>query len=144
MQNLYNATYREEEREMFPACAQFGMASIPWSPVAMGFLTRPWKAFTGTQRGQSMEELFKGQSFTDTDRKINERIEEIATARGVSMAIVSLAWCLSKPFITSPIVGMSKKERVDEAIQAAEFELSEEEIKKIDELYVPKAVFGHH
>ena len=144
MQNLYNATDREEEREMFPACAQFGMASIPWSPVAMGFLTRPWSAFTGTQRGQSMEELFKGQSFTETDRKINERIEEIAKARGVSMAIVSLAWCLSKPFITSPIVGMSKKERVDEAIQAAEFELSEEEIKKIDELYVPKAVFGHH
>lgn len=144
MQNLYNASYREEEREMFPACAQFGMASIPWSPVAMGFLTRPWKEFTKTQRGQSMEELFKGQAFTDTDRKINERIEEIATARGVSMAIVSLAWCLSKPFITSPIVGMSKKERVNEAIQAAEFELSEEEIKNIDDLYVPKAVFGHH
>lgn len=144
MQNLYNATYREEEREMFPACAQLGMASIPWSPVAMGFLARPWKALTETQRGQGMQDLFRGQGFTDTDRKINERIEEIAKARGVSMAIVSLAWCLSKPFITSPIVGMGKKERVDEAIQAADFELSEEEIKKIDELYVPKPVFGHH
>lgn len=143
MQNLYNATYREEEREMFPACAKFGMASIPWSPVAMGFLARPWKAYTETTRGQNMNGAFMGHPITDTDRKISERIEEIANSKGVSMAVVALAWCLSKPFITSPIVGMSKKERVDEAIQASEFKLSEEEVKSIDDLYVPKAVIGH-
>lgn len=143
MQNLYNATYREEEREMFPACAQFGMASIPWSPVAMGFLARPWKAFQESARGQTMNGAFMGHAITETDRKISEKIEEIAGARGVSMAIVALAWVLSKPFITSPIVGMSKKERVDEAVKAVEFELSEEEIKSIDELYVPKGVIGH-
>ena len=143
MQNLYNATYREEEREMFPACGQFGMASIPWSPVAMGLLARPWKAYSETARGGSMNDAFMGHPITDTDRKISEQIEKIASKRGVSMAIVSLAWCLSKPFITSPIVGMSKKERVDEAVQAAAFKLSEEEIQSIDELYVPKAVIGH-
>lgn len=143
MQNLYNATYREEEREMFPACTKFGMASIPWSPVAMGFLARPWKAFSETSRGQAMNEAFMGHPITDTDRKISERIEQIAAKHNVSMAIVSLAWCLSKPFITSPIVGMSKKERVDEAIRAADFKLSEEDIKSIDELYVPKAIIGH-
>ena len=143
MQNLYNATYREEEREMFPACAKFGMASIPWSPVAMGFLARPWKAFSETTRGQKMNGAFMGHSITDTDKKISERVEEIASKHNVSMAIVSLAWCLSKPFITSPIVGMSKKGRVDEAIRATEFKLSEEEIKSIDELYVPKAIIGH-
>lgn len=143
MQNLYNASYREEERKMFPAIAQFGMGSIPWSPVAMGFLARPWKEFMGTERGQSMNDAFMGNAITDTDRKINEQIERIAAKHGVSMAIVSLAWCLSKPFITSPIVGMNKKERVDEAVKAAEFKLDEEDIKSIEELYVPKNIIGH-
>ncbi|KAB8072750.1 putative aldo-keto reductase [Aspergillus leporis] len=143
MQNLYNPIYREEEREMFPACAKFGMASIPWSPVAMGFLTRSWKASGKTSRGDSLNGALMGHTFNETDKRINERIEEIAKSRGVSMAIVSLAWALSKPFITSPIVGMSKKERVDEAVKAIDFELSEEEIKSIDDLYEPKRVIGH-
>lgn len=143
MQNLYNASYREEEREMFPAIAKFGMGSIPWSPVAMGFLARPWKEFMGTERGQSMNDSFMGNAITDTDRKINERIEQVAAKHNVSMAIVSLAWCLSKPFITSPIVGMSKKERVDEAIKAVDFKLDEDDIKSIEELYVPKNIIGH-
>ncbi|KAE8144571.1 NADP-dependent oxidoreductase domain-containing protein [Aspergillus avenaceus] len=143
MQNLYNPIYREEEREMFPACAKFGMASIPWSPVAMGFLARSWKGDSETTRGESMNGGLMGHAFTDTDRKINEKVEEIAKSRGVSMATVALAWTLSKPFITSPIVGMSKKERVDEAVQAIDFELSEEEIKGIDDLYEPRKVIGH-
>ncbi|KAF7585477.1 hypothetical protein BBP40_010826, partial [Aspergillus hancockii] len=84
-----------------------------------------------------------GLAFSEADRRINERVEEIAAARGVSMATVSVAWALSKPFITSPIVGMSKKERVDEAVRAIELKLSEEEIKSIDDLYKPKRVIGH-
>ncbi|KAL4894398.1 NADP-dependent oxidoreductase domain-containing protein [Aspergillus ambiguus] len=143
IQNLYNAIYREEEREMFPACAKFGMGSIPWSPVAMGFLTRPWKAFRETSRGDALGDGFMGAPFTDTDRKISEKIEEIANARGVSMATVSIAWCLSKPFITAPIVGMSKIERVDEAVKAIDFELTAEEVQSIDELYEPKRIIGH-
>ncbi|KAF5855145.1 hypothetical protein ETB97_009832 [Aspergillus alliaceus] len=142
MQNLYNPIYREEEREMFPSLAKFGMASIPWSPVSAGYLARPWKK-SDTARGEGMNGAYYGNPFTDADRKINEKIEEIATSRGVSMATVSLAWALSKPFITSPIVGMSKKERVFEAIQAADFKLSEEEIQSIDDLYVPKNIIGH-
>lgn len=143
MQNLYNASYREEEREMFPAIAQFGMGAIPWSPVAMGFLARPWKEFMGTERGESMHGSFMGVPITDTDRKTNEQIEKVASKHNVSMAIVSLAWCLSKPFITAPIVGMSKKERVDEAIKAADFKLDEEDIKSIEEIYEPKNIIGH-
>ncbi|KAE8411595.1 NADP-dependent oxidoreductase domain-containing protein [Aspergillus pseudocaelatus] len=142
MQNLYNATYREEEREMFPALQKFGMGCIPWSPVAMGLLARPWNS-NDTARGESMKGGFMGNPFTDADKKINEKIGEIAASRGVSMATVALAWVLSKPFITSPIVGMSKKERVDEAVQAIDFKLSEEEIKSIDDLYEPKKIMGH-
>ncbi|PLN79528.1 Aldo/keto reductase [Aspergillus taichungensis] len=143
MQNLYNAMYREEEKEMFPACAQFGIGGIPWSPVAQGFLTRPWEAYGGTTRGERLEGKLMGRPITETDRRINERVQEIARARGVSMAVVALAWALSKPFVTSPIVGMSKTERVDEAVQAIDFALGEDEIRSIDELYEPKYVVGH-
>jgi aryl-alcohol dehydrogenase-like predicted oxidoreductase len=143
MQNLYNAIYREEEREMLPSCEKFGMAVIPWSPVAMGFLTRPWDAFSSTQRGKGQGQGFLGQPISESDKKINEKIEEIAKAHGVSMAVVAIAWCLSKPSITAPILGMSKKERVDEAIQAIDLGLSPEEVQSIDELYAPKPVLGH-
>ena len=143
IQNLHNAMYREEEREMYPACAKFGMGAIPWSPVAMGFLTRPWAAFSNTTRGEAQGAGFRGESTTDADRRINEQIEKIAKERDVSMAIVAIAWSLSKPFITAPIIGMSKKERVDEAIRAISFQLSSDELKSIDDLYEPREVVGH-
>ncbi|OOF91924.1 hypothetical protein ASPCADRAFT_409016 [Aspergillus carbonarius ITEM 5010] len=143
MQNLYNAVYREEEREMYPACQKFGMGGIPWSPVSMGFLTRPWRSFATTTRGEAQSLSFLGRAYTETDKRINETIEEIASRRGVSMAVVAIAWCLSKPFITAPILGMSKKERVDEALIAVAFELTPEELRSIDDLYEPKKVQGH-
>ncbi|KAK5265193.1 hypothetical protein LTR99_006292 [Exophiala xenobiotica] len=143
MQNLYNAIYREEEREIYPACQKFGMAGIPWSPVAMGFLTRPWKSFSETTRGGSQGQGFLGQPVSEADKKINEKIQEIADKHGVSMAVVAIAWTLSKPFISAPILGLSKVERVDEAIQAIEFKMTEEEINSIDQLYAPKPVISH-
>ncbi|KAE9976591.1 hypothetical protein EG328_002552 [Venturia inaequalis] len=166
MQNLHNATYREEEREMIPcklpppltvhilqpvnaeanllpqALKKFGMGMIPWSPVAMGFLTRPHAQFLDSERGTSMNGTFMGQAWTDTDKKINEEIEEIARERGVSMAVISIAWSLSKPFMTSPIIGMSKVERVREAVEAVNFVLTEGEVERIDGLYVPKKTIG--
>lgn len=145
MQNLHNAVYREEENEMFPACQKFGMAGIPWSPVGMGFLARPHTNVGSTARGETLNGGFQGffgQEVSDADIKINEKINDIAHKRGVSMAIVSIAWSLSKPFIHSPIIGMSKKERVDEACAAVDFRLTENEVKSIDELYVPRKVMG--
>lgn len=143
MQNLYNAMYREEEREMFPACQKFGMGGIPWSPVAMGFLTRPWKSFSETSRGGGQGQGFLGQPMSEADKKINEKVQEIAEKHDVSMAVIAIAWTLAKPFISAPILGLSKNERVDEAIQAAEFKLTDEEVKSIDGLYIPKAVISH-
>jgi aryl-alcohol dehydrogenase-like predicted oxidoreductase len=124
MQNLHNAIYREEEKEMIPSLQKFGMGMIPWSPVAMGFLTRPHKNFIDSERGTSMKGTFLGNEYTDTDKKINERVEEIAKKRGVSMAVVAIAWSLSKPYMTAPILGMSK------------------EVESIDKLYEPKRVIG--
>ncbi|KAJ4397193.1 hypothetical protein N0V93_001417 [Gnomoniopsis smithogilvyi] len=142
MQNLHNAVYREEEREMIPSLKKFGMGMIPWSPVAMGFLTRPHAQVNETVRGSTMQGAFLRNELQESDKLINEKIEEIAKKRGVSMAIVAVAWSLSKPFMTSPILGMNKKERVDEAIAAVNFDLTEEEIESIDDLYVPKKVTG--
>jgi aryl-alcohol dehydrogenase-like predicted oxidoreductase len=142
MQNLHNATYREEEREMIPSLAKFGMGMIPWSPVAMGYLTRPHSDVTKSARGESMGGKFLGNEWTATDEKINRKIEEIAKKRGVSMAIIAIAWSLSKPYMTAPIIGMSKIERVEEAIKAVNFDLSAEEEKSIDELYEPKNIMG--
>lgn len=142
MQNLHNATYREEEREMIPAMKMFGMGMIPWSPVAMGYLTRPHDNFINSERGTSMNGTFLGNEWTTADEKINRKIEEIAKKRGTSMAVVAIAWSLSKPFMTAPIIGMSKKERVLEAVEAVNFELSKEEIESIDSFYEPKKTFG--
>ncbi|KAG9568133.1 Aldo/keto reductase, partial [Aureobasidium melanogenum] len=140
MQNLYNAIYREEEHEMYPSCKKFGMGGIPWSPVAMGFLTRPWKAFGETTRGKVQGQGFYGQPMTSADKEINEKIEEIAKARGVSMAVIAIAYVQSKPFISAPILGLNSIKRIDEAIEACEFELSAEEVKSIDDLYVPRNI----
>ncbi|KAF2188493.1 Aldo/keto reductase [Zopfia rhizophila CBS 207.26] len=142
MQNLYNAIYREEEREMYPACSKFAVGGIPWSPVAMGFLTRPWGKFTTTTRGEGQGKGFLGQPITEEDKKINEKIQKIAEAREVTMTTVAIAWVLSKPFITAPILGLSKKERVDEAISAITFQLSPAEVVSIDELYAPRKIIG--
>jgi len=142
MQNLHNATYREEEKEMIPSLAKFGMGMIPWSPVAMGYLTRPHDDFIKSERGDSMKGTFMGTPWSATDKKINQTIEGIAKKRGVSMATVAIAWSLSKPYMTAPIVGMSKIERVKEAVEAVNFELTKEEEKSIDDLYEPKKVLG--
>lgn len=138
MQNLYNAVFREEERDMYPACKKWGVAGIPWSPVAMGYLTRPIEELANTARGGVIKDGLVGVPWTDADKTINQKIQEIAKKRGVSMAVVAIAWTLSKPFIHSPIVGLSSKKRVDEAIEAIHFDLTAEEVKSIDDLYVPK------
>ncbi|RAL58397.1 hypothetical protein DID88_006388 [Monilinia fructigena] len=108
MQNLHNAAYREEEREMVPSLRKFGMGMIPWSPVMMGYLARPHDEATESDRGKAMSGKFMGNELTEADIEINEKIQEIAKKRGVSMAVVAIAWSLSKEYVTAPIVGMGK------------------------------------
>ncbi|APA06772.1 hypothetical protein SS1G_04614 [Sclerotinia sclerotiorum 1980 UF-70] len=142
MQNLHNAAYREEEREMVPSLKKFGMGMIPWSPIMMGYLARPHDQAAESNRGKSMGGKFMGNDLTNADLKINEKIQEIAKKRGVSMAIVAMAWSLGKDYVTAPIIGMSKIERVQEAVDAVNFELTKEEEASIDELYESRKIIG--
>ena len=123
MQDHYNLLYREEEREMIPYCKDAGIGIIPWSPLARGRLTRPWN--TATVRTSTDEYGNKLYAATeDADRRVVERVSEIAAARGAAMAPVALAWILQKPFISAPIVGASKARHLEDAIAALSLRLS--------------------
>ncbi|PCE22811.1 alcohol dehydrogenase [Paraburkholderia acidicola] len=141
MQNYVNLLYREEEREMLPLCESEGIGVIPWSPLARGRLTREWN----TSSARSETDEFGRTLYAHTeeaDRKVVERVGEIAAARGVPRAQVALAWVLQKKPITAPIVGATKLHHLDDAVAALSLELSGDEIAKLEELYVPHAVAG--
>src|SRR5262245_14373714 len=141
MQNYLNLLYREEEREMLPLCAAEGIGVIPWSPLARGRLTRDWD--TSTKRSDTDafgKSLY--QRTEEADKTVVERVAEIAKGLGVPRARVALAWVLAKPQVTAPIVGASKASHLDDAIAALAVKLSEEEIKRLEEPYVPHAVVG--
>jgi len=143
MQNHYNLIYREEEREMLGLCAAEGIGVIPWSPLARGRLARPWENASDTERAQT--DVFGKTLYTqaeDADRRVVERVREIADARGVSMAQVALAWLLAKPVVTSPIVGATKPHHLDDAVAALAVSLTQEEIARLEQPYVPHAVAG--
>lgn len=127
---------------MVPSLKKFGMGMIPWSPIMMGYLARPHTQAAESARGKAMSGKFMGNELTDADSKINEKIQEIAEKRGVSMAIVAIAWSLRKEYVTAPIVGMGKIDRVKEAVEAVNFELSKEEEESIDQLYQPRKIIG--
>ncbi|HEY8309123.1 MAG TPA: aldo/keto reductase, partial [Gemmatimonadaceae bacterium] len=145
MQNHYNLIYREEEREMIPLCLDQGIGCIPWSPLARGFLTGTRKRGDGkseTTRART-DEFGQSMYYRDTDFDIVDRVIEIANARGVKPAQVALAWVLSRPAVSAPIIGASKPGHLDDALGALELKLSEDEIKRLEELYEPHPVLGH-
>ena len=141
MQNHYNLLYREEEREMMPLCAAEGVGVIPWSPLARGRLTRDWDEKTNrTENDEFGKTLYTATP--DADRKIVERVTEVAARRGVPRAQVALAWLAQKPFITAPIVGASKAHHLDDAVAALSLKLTPEEISSLEEPYAPHPVVG--
>jgi 1-deoxyxylulose-5-phosphate synthase len=141
MQNYVNLLYREEEREMLPLCKAEGVGVIPWSPLARGRLTRDWNEKSARSETDAFGKSLHEKTI-DADRKIVERVAEIAAKRGVSRAQVGLAWLLAKPVITAPIVGATKLTHLEEALAAVTLKLSAEEISSLEELYVPHAVVG--
>ncbi|KAG8907352.1 hypothetical protein FRB99_004599 [Tulasnella sp. 403] len=145
MQNLHNAIYREEEREMVPMLQDMGVGMLPWSPLASGLLARRLDESTNRKMHDPLTALLNGAEELQGDIvKINERVAEIAKKRGVSMAQVALAWSLSKPFVTAPIVGTTSVDKLKDLVQGVHLKLTAEEIKAIDELYQPRPVVGHH
>jgi aryl-alcohol dehydrogenase-like predicted oxidoreductase len=141
MQNLVNLLYREEEREMLPLCAAEGIAVIPWSPQARGRLTRNWD-YTSirTETDEAFGRLFAKTE--DADRKVVDRVAQVAAARGIPRAQVALAWLLTKRGITAPIVGATKLEHLDDALASVNVKLSVDEVASLEEPYVPHAVVG--
>jgi len=137
MQNYYNLIYREEEREMIPYCQDTGVGLIPWSPIARGALTRPWsdRSSSRAQTDKFLESLVHGRE-DEIDQKIIGRVEEVAKKNNVSMACIATAWCIKKG--VCPIIGLSSKERVDETIKNANYKLSDEDAKYLEEMYRPK------
>ncbi|KAI9010205.1 aldo/keto reductase [Hyaloraphidium curvatum] len=140
MQNLVNAVYREEEREMVPLLQDWGMACIPWSPLARGALTGKNRETVRTKSDPMYRVMNKGEG---ADGAVIDRIYDVAEKKGVTVPQVALAWLYSKPYITSPIVGVSKKHHLDDLIGGLKVKLTPDEIAAIEEPYVPKKVQGH-
>ena len=143
MQNHYNLVYREEEREMLPLCREEGVAIIPWSPLARGFLAgnRRKSGYGDTARAQT-DDFAHELYFSDADFVVADRVVALASKRGVKPAQIALAWILAQPGITAPIVGVSKIEQLDEAIDALSLKLSAEERTELEEAYQPHPVLG--
>jgi aryl-alcohol dehydrogenase-like predicted oxidoreductase len=137
MQNHYNLLNREEEREMLPLCADQGIGALPWSPLARGRLAREW----GEKTKRSETDRFGAQLYQDSDRSIVERVGEVAKERGVPRAQVALAWVLSNRVVAAPIIGATKVEHLDDAVAAADLELTDEELR-LEEPYEPHTIAG--
>jgi len=142
MQNHYNLLNREEEREMLPFCASEGIAVIPWSPLARGRLTRGWDETSERARTDEYGKTLYNAS-VESDRRITERVGEIAERRGVSRAQVALAWMLQKPTVTAPIVGAGSAKHLEDALAAMSLGLTAEEMTALEAPYVPHPVAGY-
>jgi aryl-alcohol dehydrogenase-like predicted oxidoreductase len=141
MQDQYNLLMREEEREMLPFCVDQGVGVLPWSPLARGRLTHDWTATT--KRSQTDEwgaKLYRQAE--ESDRKIAQAVAEVAGERGVSRAQVALAWVAQQPAVTAPIVGVTRPEHLTDAVAAVELRLSDDELRRLTEHYVPHTPEG--
>ncbi|PSQ44627.1 aldo/keto reductase [Halobacteriales archaeon SW_5_68_122] len=143
MQNHYNLVYREEERETLPLCQKKGLGVVPWSPMARGYLTRPHEEYISTKRAETDDYAQAHPYAEGGGREINERVEELADEKGVSMAQLSLSWLLHKEWVDAPIIGASKVEHLEDAVEALEVSLSESDLEYLEEPYEPVAVSGH-
>ncbi|MGH9598699.1 MAG: aldo/keto reductase [Terracidiphilus sp.] len=142
MQNHLNLLYREEEREMMGLCRAEGIGVIPWSPLARGRLARPWH---GEKTHRHETDTFGNSMYSRTeeaDHKVIDRLGKVAEQRGVPRAQLALAWLLSKPGVTAPIVGATKPHHLEDAVAALSIALTPKEIASLEEPYAPHPVLG--
>ena len=138
MQNYYNLLYREEEREMLPLCKTEGIGVTPWSPLDRGRLTRPWSDEPQTERGKT--DSFAKRLFPKNvhiDKPIVDRVNQLAKERKLPPAQIALAWILRNPVVASPVIGATKPHHLDDAIAALSVKLSDDEVRRLEELYQP-------
>jgi aryl-alcohol dehydrogenase-like predicted oxidoreductase len=140
MQNHYNLIYREEELEMIPQCLDMRVGLLPWSPLARGTLARTSGDGPTTRAGTDpfRESLYR----PELDEPVLDRLREVAAERAVPPAQIALAWLLHKPGVTAPIVGATKVEHVEDALAAEALSLSDDEIRRLEQPYVPHPISG--
>ncbi len=144
MQNHYNLVYREEEREMLPLCRSEGIAVLPWSPLARGFLAGNRSRDGGGQTTRAGSDAFAQQLYyAESDFAVAERAGEVAARRGLPPAQIALAWLLRQPGVTAPIIGATKMVHLEQAVAALDVSLSDEECAQLEEPYQPHRVLGH-
>jgi aryl-alcohol dehydrogenase-like predicted oxidoreductase len=143
MQNHYNLLYREEEREMIPLCKEEGIAIIPWSPLARGFLAGRYKqGETPSSPRYKSDKYLSERYFTPEDFQVLETVQSMANEKGVTSAQIALAWLFHKD-VTSPIIGATKPEHIEEAVAALDVKLEAEEMAQLEAAYKPHPVLGH-
>src|SRR6266508_3182039 len=144
MQDHYNLVYREEEREMIPLCRDQGIGVIPWSPLARGFLAGNRTTDRSGETARAKSDAFAHQMYyQQADFDVLDRCIEIANQRGVKPAQIALVWMLHKPGVTAPIIGASKMYQLEEAVAATEIKLDADEMRRLEEPYVPHRILGH-
>jgi 1-deoxyxylulose-5-phosphate synthase len=144
MQNHYNLVYREEEREMIPLCADQGVAVLPYSPLARGVLTGNRGRQGERRTARAGDDPLSDERYNSpSDFDVVDRLAEVAAARGAPPAQVALAWLLSRPAVTAPIVGATRLGHISDALAAVQLTLTEEEVHRLEELYLPHRVLGH-
>jgi aryl-alcohol dehydrogenase (NADP+) len=145
MQNHYNLAYREEEREMIPLCRDHGVALLPWSPLARGFLAgnrqRGDKEAGATSRAQT-DDIAQNYYYRDSDFQVVQALSDLAARRDLPNATLAYAWLLHKG-VTAPIVGASKAYQLDQAVAALDVQLADEEVAALQAPYQPHPVLGH-
>jgi aryl-alcohol dehydrogenase-like predicted oxidoreductase len=143
MQNHYNLVYREEEREMIPLCCEEGVGVIPWSPLARGFLAGNRRKSDHGESVRAQTDAFAHQLYyADADFAVVDRVVELAGRSSLKPTQIALAWLLSKPGVTAPIVGVSKLSHLDEAVAALDVRLTPEDVAWLEEPYRPHPVLG--
>ncbi len=144
MQNHYNLVYREEDREMNPLCADQGIAVIPWSPLARGFLAGNRTRDKGGETTRSKSDGFAhSMYYDDNDFDTLDAVIALAKEHNATPAQIALAWMLHKPTITSPIIGASKLPHLEQSVAALDIKLSDEEIERLEAPYQPHPILGH-
>jgi len=144
MQNHYNLAYREEEREMIPLCIAEGVAIDPWSPLARGFLSGKYRRGDHHEAIRYQKDsILSARYFKPEDFDVAERLEEVAKEKKVRPSQLALAWLLSKPGITSPVVGPTSVAQLEELVSALDVKLTKDDAKRLEEPYRPHPVLGH-
>ena len=143
MQNHYNLCYREEEREMIPLCQDQGIGLIPWSPIARGFLTGKYMRGKNPDSVRYRSEHFLAERFfKPEDFDVLEEVVRVAKEKGVTPSQIALAWLLHKG-VVAPIVGATKVQHIEEAVEALNVRLKEDDIRRLEAPYKPHSVMGH-